>query len=1312
MGNAAIPNGVGVLVSGLAMNNIIGGTAPGEGNVISGNREDNVLLGSTGNRVQGNRIGTNAAGTTAPTNLAAGTFASGVNVAVSNNTVGGSVGGAGNIIAFNTAYGIFVSDINIQNNSLLGNSIFSNGQIGINLLGKDGPGGVTFNNQGPFNVANRGQNFPVISSTAGNVISATFNAEASKTYRLEFFASDAADPTNFGEGQTFLGFVNKTTDGAGNTPPFTFTSPIDIAGEFISATATDSAGNTSEFSGAVEAASGGCSTVVTTTADSGAGSLREALNCSNSTPGKQTISFNIPGAGVKTIAPLSRLPSITDAVTIDGYTQPGARPNTLAVGSNTVLLIEINGANVPGGIAFAITESGGGSTLRGLVINRASPSLQIRSGGNIVEGCFFNTNPAGTAAMMLANGLLGGGISIVQGDGNRIGGTTPAARNVIVADSECVRVGNQPFPKPANTLVQGNYIGTNAQGTAALNGPGFVGINVRESSNTVIGGLTPTPGTGAGNLISGNGTAGFGILINLFGTVADLEVVTIQGNLIGTNASGTAAIPNKQGVVVGGLAMRALIGGPQAGARNVISGNGIQSFVDTGILVTAETSVVTVQNNFIGTALNGTTPLPNIGDGIRTESSAATLNLIGGTGANQGNVIANNARTGVNVAANLNTFTGKATIQGNSIFNNGGIGIDLGLGVSGPVVTPNDPGDTDLGVNGRQNFPEFTSVNTVNNSTRAIGRLNSLPNKTYRLEFFASTAADASGFGEGQTFLGAQNVTTNAQSLASFDVTFANSAGSFITATATDPDGNTSEFSAAFLTATLTPATATTPVGTPHTVTFILRVNNVAQAGTTVNFAVSGANQASGTATTNAQGQATFTYTGQNAGTDGIGATGSFGLISFSATATKIWTAAAVPIISVNDVTVTEGNTGTANATFTLTLSRATNGPVTVRFSTRDNEAVAPGDYTAVNRNVTIPAGQTTATVNVPVIGDNIEENNELFTVVLTNPQGATLAKAQGNGTILNDDTATISINDVRLTEGPAQGAPAGAKNFVFTVSLSNPSAFANTVNFATANGSATAGSDYVARSGAVTFAAGETTKTIAVVVNGDTVVETDETFFVNISQPVVAAAGRPRAVFGKTRGLGTIVNDDQAALPTLSINNVSVTEGPAQGAPAGTKSATFTVTLSAPSNAAVTVRFATANGTATAGSDYVARNGTLTFPAGTTTQTIAITINGDTTVEPNETFTVNLSNATGATIAAAQGNGTIRNDDVPPLPTLSINNVNITEGPAQGAPAGTRNANLTVTLSAARTVPVTVRFATANGTATAAVTTMPKPAR
>ncbi len=162
--------------------------------------------------------------------------------------------------------------------------------------------------------------------------------------------------------------------------------------------------------------------------------------------------------------------------------------------------------------------------------------------------------------------------------------------------------------------------------------------------------------------------------------------------------------------------------------------------------------------------------------------------------------------------------------------------------------------------------------------------------------------------------------------------------------------------------------------------------------------------------------------------------------------------------------------------------------------------------------------------------------------------------------------------------------------------------------------------------------------------------------------------------------------------LPTLSINNVSVTEGNT-----GTKSATLTVTLSAASNAPVTVRFATANGTATAGSDYVARSGTLTFPAGITTQPIVITINGDTVVEPNEIFTVNLSNATGATIAIAQGIGTIVNDDQAPLPTLSINNVNIAEGNT-----GARDAVLTVTLSAPSATRVTVNFATQDGTAMA----------
>ena len=156
-----------------------------------------------------------------------------------------------------------------------------------------------------------------------------------------------------------------------------------------------------------------------------------------------------------------------------------------------------------------------------------------------------------------------------------------------------------------------------------------------------------------------------------------------------------------------------------------------------------------------------------------------------------------------------------------------------------------------------------------------------------------------------------------------------------------------------------------------------------------------------------------------------------------------------------------------------------------------------------------------------------------------------------------------------------------------------------------------------------------------------------------------------------------------------MTISDVSVTEGNS-----GTKAATFTVTLSPTSTQAVTVGYATANGTATAGSDYVATSGTLTFAAGVSTQTIAVTINGDATVETDETVLVNLSGATNATIGDAQGIGTITNDD---QPSLAINDVSVSEGNS-----GTKTATFTVTLSPTSTQAVTVGYATANGTATA----------
>jgi hypothetical protein len=189
------------------------------------------------------------------------------------------------------------------------------------------------------------------------------------------------------------------------------------------------------------------------------------------------------------------------------------------------------------------------------------------------------------------------------------------------------------------------------------------------------------------------------------------------------------------------------------------------------------------------------------------------------------------------------------------------------------------------------------------------------------------------------------------------------------------------------------------------------------------------------------------------------------------------------------------------------------------------------------------------------------------------------------------------------------------------------------TVNFATANGTATAGSDYGASSGTLTFAPGETTKTINVTINGDTTFEANETYFVNLSSP-------SNATLNDSQGSGTIVNDDTNPVG-VSINDVSITEGNRN-----TKNAIFTVRLSNALSNAVTVNFATANGSAAAGSDYTATSGSVRIRAGNTRATISVAIRGDTTVEANETFFVNITSVSGTNILDGQGVGTILNDD------------------------------------------------------------------
>ena len=540
------------------------------------------------------------------------------------------------------------------------------------------------------------------------------------------------------------------------------------------------------------------------------------------------------------ITPVTQLPSITSPVTLDGYTQPGSSANTLANGDNAVLLIEINGAILGNnGNALVLLTGASGSTIRGLVIDNGwSTAILIQTDTIAVDGCFLGTDPTGLIAHANTQGVNADFAQPTSG--MRIGGTTPAARNLISGNSVGVIIRSG-----ANQLVQGNFIGTDATGTAALansnaidlrssdnliggtsvgarniiagngNSGGisvntdlvpptgnriqgnFIGtdvsgthplgfspaISLNSGADTQVGGLTTAPGTSPGNVIAGSFT---GVVV-----AQGVSNNTIQGNLIGTDATGTSAPSNLlEGINVQGASN--VIGGTDVMARNVISGNGRY-----GVLMGTDNASVhnnLVQGNFIGTDITGTQLLGNGSDGVLV--TVSTNNMIGGhvttAGEPPGNLIAGNAGNGVALVAGSQTT--EISVLGNSIFSNGGLGIDL----NGDGVTLNDSCDSDTGANNLQNYPVITSVTATASSTHIQGMLDSTPNTTFTIEFYANMDCDASGNGEGRTYLGSAQVTTNASCTATIDTTLPvglPAGQSLVTATATDPTNNTSEFS-------------------------------------------------------------------------------------------------------------------------------------------------------------------------------------------------------------------------------------------------------------------------------------------------------------------------------------------------------------------------------------------------------------------------------------------------------------------------------------------------------------------------------------
>ncbi|MBD2329048.1 Calx-beta domain-containing protein [Alkalinema sp. FACHB-956] len=758
-----------------------------------------------------------------------------------------------------------------------------------------------------------------------------------------------------------------------------------------------------------------------------------------------------------------------------------------------------------------------------------------------------------------------------------------------------------------------------------------------------------------------------------------LSDVTDTVTIDGTSQAGFATTPV---ITLDGTAIAATANGLNLAANgNQVKGLKITNFKGNGIAIAGN-------NNIIGL------------------DAAAT------TG---GNVITANGQVGVAVTSG----TGNR-ISGNSIVNNTGLGIDLGA----DGVTLNDLGDADTGINNLQNFPiSLVAENTLTgNQTIITGRLNGIAGRTIRVEFFSNTAADSSTNGEGEVYLGFQNVTIASNGFADISFTTATAVTGLVSATAIDSQsGDTSEFAVTVPLSkpeiSIVPVVPSLTEGDTGTTDYEFDVvlSRASAQEVTVNVAT-----LAGTATEGTDYQAfsqTITFapgaTTQRISIKVVGDTLVEGNETFnvvlsgpSVNATLATTPSATGTIRDNDTpqfsivasapTITEGNSGTVAYTFTVSLSQPSLTPVSVDYRTVDGTAISTGagaDFVATTGTLNFAANDTTPkTITVLVNGDTTFESPENFVVELLNPSGAIIdsVAASATGVIANDELPPV-ITLEPLTLSQAEGV-SGNTAYDFKVKLSGPSSTPITVDYTTQDGTALAAEDYTALAGTLTFAPGELEKTITVQAKGDTKFETDETFTLVLSNPTGSATIAP----GNTTATGTITNDDLRPTISFIASTVANPEGNS-----GTTSKTFTVQLSNPSSEVVTVNYATQDGTAIAGSDYTASTGTLTFNPGETTKDITIQVTGDTTPEDNENFQVKLTGATNATLTGGAtellATGTITDDDT----TAKISLIPLTLSAAEGN-SGTVNYTFTVKLSQAATQPITLDYTTKDGTALA----------
>jgi hypothetical protein len=1260
-------------VDGVALNNAplntIGGVNPGAGNVISGNNRGITITstnlsatnpGAIGNLVEGNFIGTDPSGS-----LPIGNSVDGITITnSSNNTVGGTTTGAGNIIAFNAGNGVLIASG--AGNTILSNQVYGNNQLGINL----GGGGVLPNHLGGSTTGpNLDQNYPVLTAatpSAGTTnVQGTFNALPNTLYTVQFFSNPSQDRTGYGEGRTLLATTTVLTDQNGNASLNVNIAVAVPSGQFVTATATDPSGNTSEFSNdmaSTPVAAPPNPLVVTSTADDGStGTLRAAIIAANSIPGSE-IDFDIQniGLGPAIITLQSALPALTAPTIVNGYSQPGSVGNGTSGSDADIdqaqLMVQLDGSHITSANTDGLDIEAPNCFVSGLIITGFTGNgIVIRGAnaqGNFVWGNFLGTVPNPTPGrdfpLMVSSASVrpygnGGAGILVLSSNNRIGGDSPGLRNVIQGNQ--IGVAFEGASATGN-LLQGNFVLHSVT----------EGVFVDSSNNTIGEDLS-----GGGNYISGNGAQG--ILITGGTPVQGNQVV---GNLIGTDIGSTATpggllpLPNAaQGILIDDSPNNT-IGGLLSDSRNVIAGN-----TSDGLAIQGPDAIGNlVEGNYFGFNISGgleSLAIGNTRDGIRIASAG---NIIGGTTSAAQNTIGINKNHGIELDG---PGASNNLIQGNVIGLNPGAGSDFGNtldGINLNNAANNTIGGTTVGarnvISGNNNGITLNGSGTTGNliegnfiGTKGDG-LTRLENS---IDGVAINNAPLNTVGG--TASGAGNVISG------------NNRGIEITSTnlsSTNPGAQDNLIQGNFVGTDLT---GKVPVGNSIDGILISNSSNntvggsVAAAKNTIAFnAGNGVVVASGTGNAILSNQIySNTQLGINLGGGSVLANHPGG-------------SAAGPNLDENYPVLTAGAPNTSTTNIQGSFNALPNTSYTIQFFsnvTQDPTGFGQGaTFLGATTVLTDQNGNAPVNYDVPVV----VPSGQFITATATDPNG--------NTSEFSNDIPSVPVS-VQFTQS-SYTVDQSAGVATITVTRTGGTGGQVIVAFTTGGGTGKPGTDYTTTSGTLTFNPGVATQTFTIPITPKTQVGPSVTVNLTLSH----ATGGATLGANSTATL-TIKNTIQ---PTMQFSASAYAVSESAG----------TVTITVSRNTTVgttTVAYATLGGSAIAGQDYTAASGTLTFKPGQTSASFAVPINDRFRTVGSETIGLKLKNPQGGIIGTrSTAVLTVRNDDRAGTLQFGATNYSVAQT------AGT--VPITVSRLGGAGGTVAVAYAVTAGTATAGVNFKP----